>query len=131
MKNLIILKLEIEEIWDKEHEQLLWQFVIDSESVTFICYFVDGRLYLSFNVPSTPINGFFYFIKTTSEKLTSHDFNLKIMYGIAKAPYFDSFYNLLYEVYFSMFLENVDWSKCIFFIMYLYISLHNFLISIY
>ena len=121
MKKLIILKMEIEEIWTEEHEQCLWQFVIDSESVIFICYFVDDMLRLSFDIPSTPVDELFYFIKTTFDKLNSVDFNLKIMYGTAKAPYFDSFYDLLYITYFPMFLENIDWSKCILFIMSVFI----------
>lgn len=113
MKKLIIMNTEIEDVWNEEHEQNLWQFVIDSDSAIFLCYTIDGKLHSSFSIPTTPINEFFYFIKTSAEKLMSKDYDSKIMYGTVKAPYFESLYNLLYNVYFPIFIENTDWSKCI------------------
>lgn len=115
MKKLIILKMEVEELWDEEHEQCLWQFAIDPDSLIFLLYVTEQKLYSSFNIPNMQVGELFYFIKTSADKLFSKDYNEKIMYGIAKAPYFESLYKLLLKVYFPIFVENSDWSKCILF----------------
>lgn len=113
MKKLIILKTEVEHFWNEEHEQNLWQFVIDPDSTIFLCYITGEKLTSSFSIPNAPVNELFYFIKTSADKLVSKEYDPKIMYGTAKAPYFQNLYELLYKVYFPMFVENTDWSKCI------------------
>ncbi|KAG8188595.1 hypothetical protein JTE90_005951 [Oedothorax gibbosus] len=113
LKNIIVLEKNIEGYWNEEHEKMLWQFVIDTESCIITIFFLKNTLFVQCGIPSAEINEIFYMIKVSSEKLVSTDYAQKLLYGSAKAPFFESLYDILNIVYEPMFSENSDWSKCI------------------
>ncbi|GIY11131.1 hypothetical protein CEXT_403051 [Caerostris extrusa] len=44
IKSSITLKQDVEGVWSEEHEQIMWQFVIDPESKLLTCYFHEDSL---------------------------------------------------------------------------------------
>ncbi|KAF8783159.1 Dynein heavy chain 2 like protein [Argiope bruennichi] len=113
LKTVITLEKNIEEFWTEDHEQILWQFVIDPESNVLTVYFSGDALVVERDIPKAEIPELFYFIKVVPDKLISSDYSSKLLYGTAKAPFFESLYQTLCIVYFPMFSRSGEWSKCI------------------
>nr|XP_015919881.3 dynein-1-beta heavy chain, flagellar inner arm I1 complex [Parasteatoda tepidariorum] len=113
LRNIISLELNIENFWNEENEQLLWQFVIDPESLILSCYFSDDKLFVTCDVPRVNVTELFWIIKAFPEKLYSSDYNTKLLFGTVKAPIFESLYSLFSHLYAPVFFKSQDWSKCI------------------
>ncbi|GFU64662.1 dynein heavy chain 2, axonemal [Trichonephila clavipes] len=90
LKNVITLEENIEESWTEEHEQIIWQFVIDPDSCILTSYFLEGSFVVECCIPKVRVHELFYIIKISPEKLVSSDYGSKLVYGTAKAPFFES-----------------------------------------
>ncbi|GFR02732.1 dynein heavy chain 2, axonemal, partial [Trichonephila clavata] len=90
LKNVITLEKNIEESWTEEHEQILWQFVIDPDSCVLTSYFLEDSFMIECCIPKVRVHELFYIIKISPEKLVSSDYGSKLVYGSAKAPFFES-----------------------------------------
>lgn len=119
LKSIIVLEKNIEGYWNEKHDKTLWQFVMDSESCIITVFFLGDVLFVQCSIPPEEINELFYIIKVSSEKLVSADYAQKLLYGSAKAPFFESLYDILNIVYEPMFSKNSDWSKCILLMFFL------------
>ncbi|GFT64974.1 dynein heavy chain 2, axonemal [Nephila pilipes] len=113
LKNVITLEKNIEDSWTEDHEQILWQFVIDPDSCVLTSYFVEDSLIVECCIPKVRVYELFYIIKISPEKLVSSDYGSKLLFGTAKAPFFESLYESLCVVYLPMFSKSMEWSKCI------------------
>ncbi|GBM54360.1 Dynein heavy chain 2, axonemal [Araneus ventricosus] len=113
LKNVITLEQNIEEFWTEDHEQILWQFVIDPESNVLTVYFSEDLLVVECDIPKVQVLELFYIIKVIPDKLISSDYSSKLLYGTTKAPFFESLYQILCIVYLPMFSRSGEWSKCI------------------
>ncbi|KFM60984.1 Dynein heavy chain 2, axonemal, partial [Stegodyphus mimosarum] len=113
LKSMITLGQNVEKCWNEEHEQLLWQYVIDPESNLFVCYFFETCLVVKCSIPDVPVLELFYFIKISTEKLTSENYNIKLICGRAVSSYFESLCELLCIMYLPIISKHLELPKYI------------------